>query len=182
MAAGADIAHQPLHALVLLGFLRQCREHDITRKLPHEIRSGVKDEALLAHRRNVHLGFAGFEAYRLRPHPVFAGRQRREVVIAARVCEHSGRHGSARGLRRNGYSAQLFTGRRCDGAAEDDVLGGRDRADRGQHGQGDEETACALHDGVSDCTSTQRWAPAEVGAPGMVLRYATIASICVASK
>ncbi len=47
VTAGAIVAHEPLHALVLLGLLGQRRQHDVARQLPNEILHRIEDETVL---------------------------------------------------------------------------------------------------------------------------------------
>src|SRR6266436_9629378 len=87
VTAGANIAHEPFHALVLLGLLGQRRQHDVAWQLPNEILRRRENETLLARRGQIDVGFGGLEAYRLRPDPVLSAWQRWKIVVAARIGE-----------------------------------------------------------------------------------------------
>src|SRR5262252_7317768 len=58
VTAGANVAHEPLHALVLLGLLGQRRQHDVARQLPEEMPRSRENEALLAWRGESDVGFS----------------------------------------------------------------------------------------------------------------------------
>src|SRR5262249_57164224 len=119
----ANVAIEPFHALVLLGLLGQRRQHDVARQLPNEILRWSENKTLLAWRGQIDVGFGGLEAYRLRPDPILSGRQWRKIVVAARIGEDGGGHGSAHGLGGYGDAAELFAGRRGDRPAEDGIGG-----------------------------------------------------------
>ena len=165
VTAGADIAHEPLHALVLLGLLGQRRQHDVARQLPNEVLHRIENETVLGCRGQIDVGFGGLEAYRLRPEPVLSGGQRREIVFAARIGEDGGGHGSAHGLRGYGNAAEFLAGRRGDRAAEDGIAGvcARRKAHHRSHDgdqRGEQDTVCAGHDFASG-------RPRPLSAPGL---------------
>src|SRR5262249_56335867 len=72
VTAGANIAHEPFHALVLLGLLGQRRKHDVARQLPNEILHRIEDETVFGCRGQIDIGFDGLEPYRLRPEAVLS--------------------------------------------------------------------------------------------------------------
>ena len=138
VTAGANIAHEPFHALVLLGLLGQRRQHDVARQLPNEILRRRENETLLARRGQIDVGFGGLEAYRLRPEAVLSGRQRWKIVVAARIGEDGRGHGSAHGLGGYGDAAELFAGRRGDRPAENDIGGACARKSHRRSHDGDQ--------------------------------------------
>src|SRR5262249_60857314 len=98
VTAGENVAHEPFHALVLLGLLGQRRQHDVAWQLPNEILRRSEDEALLGWRGQIDVGCGALKAYRLRPEAILSGRQWWKIVVAARIGEDGGGHGSAHGL------------------------------------------------------------------------------------
>ena len=110
VAAGAVVAHQLLHAPVLLGGLGQRVEHQVARQLPDDL-LGIGHrhqlEVPLRARREIDFDLRSLVAERLRPHAVVPGRQRREGVVARLVGVDGRGDGAACRLRRHGDPRHL---------------------------------------------------------------------------
>ena len=184
VASGAAVADQPLHALVLVGLLGQRGKHDVSRQLPHEIRKWLQHQALLAGCGHLQLCACGLEGQGLRPDPVFSGRQRRKEILTGLIGKHRGRDGAAGRLGRDGHAGKLFAGSGRDGAAQDCLAGRRSSGACDHCGEGAEQSGkCGAHDVAPLFGAHQRGAlGADAAGAGIVLRYATIASICAGSK
>jgi hypothetical protein len=101
VAARAIVAEDALHALVIVGFLRQAREDEVTRHLSHlglEIGHRLEHEVLALLGGEIDVVLGGLEAQRLRPDLVFAGLERWEIVGAGLVGEDRRGDGAALGL------------------------------------------------------------------------------------
>ena len=146
VAAGADRAHDALHAAFGRRALRQGVEHEIAGKLLERrfrIAHRREREILLGIVGEIDRAFCGLIAQRLRPHPIVSRRQRRKIILAGGVGEHRGGDGAAVGLGRHRDAAHGLAVRRFDGAAQQRVGEGRHRnQDRGDGGEGrDDKTA-----------------------------------------
>ena len=146
VAAGADRAHDALHAAFFRRALRQGVEHQIAGKLLERrfrIAHRREREILLAICRQIDRVFGGLITERLRPDPIAAVGQSRKKEIAGTVGEHRRGDGAAVGLRRHRDAAHGLAVGRFDGAAQQRVGEGRHRyQDRGDGGEVcDDETA-----------------------------------------
>ena len=83
-----------------------------------EVRHRLQREVLVLRRREVDRALGGLEAQRLRPDLVFAGRERREIVVAGLVGVDAGGDGRAVVLGGHRHAAELLARRRGDRAAQ----------------------------------------------------------------
>src|SRR6202035_5374113 len=148
VAAGAVVVHDALQARVIRGLVGQRRDDQIAGQLPLEILQRGELEILMLGDGEIDLVLGGGERQRLRPDPVLAGRQRREIIVAAVVGEDRGGDGRALLLGGDRDPGELLARRRRDRSAQQRIgglrrqrdQGGRRQSGRRDGGQG--ETLC----------------------------------------
>ncbi len=131
MTAGAVVVHEVLEPRILGRGVRQRSEHQVARQLPLEIGKRIELEVLLLRAGQVDLALGGREGESLRPDPILAGGERREIVIARIVGEDRGGDGRAFGLGRHRHAVELLARCRGDGSRKQRISGlRRDRHQR----------------------------------------------------
>ncbi len=135
VAAGAVVVHEALQARVVRRLVGQRGDHQIAGQLPLEIRERGELEVLMLGGAEIDLALGGREGEGLRPDPVLAGRQRREIIVAAFVGEDRGGDGGAFRLGGDRDAGELLARRRGDRSAQQRIGGLRRQRDEGRRRQ-----------------------------------------------